>query len=269
MEMTTLSAGSFYGKPGRSFRSPHFALTESRYNPGVSLPIHSHENPYFVYILRGNYKETFAGNSRTCGPFTIVFHPAGEKHHQVFHSSVHLFRLEILKAFQGVEKSCRIDPTGMELHCTSMRKIFSNMYREFQRMDDVSPIAMEGLALLLLAEASRTGPHNRKHNDWLIQARDFIQNHHSQKLSLRRISQSVGIHPVYLSQQFVRYYGTTIGDYIRRLRVDSACKRLTDSKDQIADIAISVGFCDHAHFCRAFKEFTGMTPTHYRLRFQS
>jgi len=42
----------------------------------------------------------------------------------------------------------------------------------------------------------------------------------------------------------------------------SACLR--DGDASLADIALEAGFSDQPHFCRAFKEVTGMTPARYR-----
>jgi len=41
-------------------------------------------------------------------------------------------------------------------------------------------------------------------------------------------------------------------------------RKLAAGGQPIGDIALDAGFCDQAHFTRAFREFTGTTPAEYR-----
>jgi AraC-like DNA-binding protein len=49
------------------------------------------------------------------------------------------------------------------------------------------------------------------------------------------------------------------------LRRDIAIGQLQDTRRTIADIAIAVGFAEPSAFHRAFRKWTGMRPTDYRL----
>ncbi|MGE5471897.1 MAG: AraC family transcriptional regulator [Bacteroidota bacterium] len=48
------------------------------------------------------------------------------------------------------------------------------------------------------------------------------------------------------------------------LRRDMALARLTKSRDAIAEVAADLGYADTSAFYRAFVEWTGMAPVHYR-----
>jgi transcriptional regulator GlxA family with amidase domain len=43
-----------------------------------------------------------------------------------------------------------------------------------------------------------------------------------------------------------------------------AAHLLVNTEDAVVDIALATGFCDQAHFSRAFKAATGRTPTAFR-----
>ena len=266
-----LPSGNFYGNTFRRFETPGFALTETSYLSGSRLPKHSHENPYFGFVLFGSYSENFGTNSRTCHPSMLIYHPADEVHHQVFASEVRLFRFELKPSiFAG---SNGIGPlrnqSASEFQGGDICKWTAKMYEEFRLMDDVSLIAMDGLALLILSEILRSHISGRKCTSRLLRAKDFIRECYSENLSLSRISQEVEAHPAYLCHQFHLHFGITVGDYIRRVRIEAAREHLVKSKVSLSKIAVLSGFSDQSHFSRNFKKVTGMTPARYRAKFSS
>jgi AraC family transcriptional regulator len=72
------------------------------------------------------------------------------------------------------------------------------------------------------------------------------------------------VHPVHLAQAFRKFYHCTIGDHVRSLRIDFACRQLTMTKLPLSEIALLAGFADQSHFTRTFKEALGLPPSQYR-----
>jgi len=72
------------------------------------------------------------------------------------------------------------------------------------------------------------------------------------------------VHVVHLARVFRRFHGCTVGEYLRRLRIERAIEELRSTNKPLADIAGNSGFSDQSHFCRAFKLTVGMTPGQYR-----
>jgi transcriptional regulator GlxA family with amidase domain len=69
---------------------------------------------------------------------------------------------------------------------------------------------------------------------------------------------------------FRRVFRATVGEYVRRLRVDAAQRMLTNSDISLAQIALETGFADQSHLTRVFRRATGLTPKLYRaLRLES
>jgi AraC family transcriptional regulator len=84
---------------------------------------------------------------------------------------------------------------------------------------------------------------------------------------LNHIAQVAEVHPSHVAREFHRAYGMTIGDYMRKLRVEFVAERLVHPhKDtgSLTDMALCAGFSSHAHMASVFKRVTGMTPTEYR-----
>ncbi|HET9787346.1 MAG TPA: helix-turn-helix transcriptional regulator, partial [Pyrinomonadaceae bacterium] len=78
------------------------------------------------------------------------------------------------------------------------------------------------------------------------------------------IAHLVGVHPTHLARSFKKHYRTTVGEYLRRLRLDWATRRLSETEDSITEIALAAGFYDQSHFSHLFKQHTGLTPAEFR-----
>jgi AraC family transcriptional regulator len=140
------------------------------------------------------------------------------------------------------------------------------IYDEFCCTDAVSALAVEGLTLELLAEGVRQGPRQvqRTPPRWLRQVRDLLHEEFGQRLTLDGIAESVGVHPAHLARVFRQQQGCTVGDYVRRLRIEYACHCLRTSDTALPTIALAAGFSDQSHFSRVFKRQTGLSPAVFR-----
>lgn len=102
---------------------------------------------------------------------------------------------------------------------------------------------------------------------WAKELKEIIQDQIDTNLtlSLKELSQSLNVHPSYLSREFSRYFDDlSFGDYIRKLRIEKAIVLLNGMKHTLAEIAYLTGFSDQSHFNRIFKKHTGKTPSAYR-----
>jgi AraC family transcriptional regulator len=138
-------------------------------------------------------------------------------------------------------------------------------------MDAVSPLVIEGLALEMLAELSRRSVlplERRPVARWLEQVREIINTQFSEPLTLSQIAKSVNIHPVHIARTFRKHHRCTIGEYVRRLRIEFACRQLSTSNTPLAEIALQAGFSSQSHFSTTFRLITGLTPAQYRSTFR-
>lgn len=102
---------------------------------------------------------------------------------------------------------------------------------------------------------------------WASELKEIIQDQIDTNLtlSLKEISQSLKVHPSYLSREFSRYFNNlSFGDYIRKLRIEKSLELMKDPKYSLAEIAYLTGFSDQSHFNRIFKLHTGKNPSVYR-----
>lgn len=103
--------------------------------------------------------------------------------------------------------------------------------------------------------------------EWAKELKEIIQDHIDTNLtlSLKEISESLDVHPSYLSREFSKYFDDlSFGDYIRKLRIEKSLELLKDPKYTLAEVAYLTGFSDQSHFNRTFKTYTGKNPSVYR-----
>jgi AraC-like DNA-binding protein len=107
----------------------------------------------------------------------------------------------------------------------------------------------------------------KKVPNWAKELKEIIQDQIDTNLtlSLKEISESLNVHPTYLSREFSKYFDNlSFGDYIRKLRIEKSMELLKDPKYSLAEIAYLTGFSDQSHFNRIFKIHTGKNPSVYR-----
>ena len=131
--------------------------------------------------------------------------------------------------------------------------------------DALSPLAVEGLTLEILAAAARLDRDaGRALPPWLRQARELLDDRFAEPLSLGEVAAAVGVHPVHLAACFRRHFRASVGEYLRQRRVEAAARLLTATDTPLAEVALAVGFADQSHFTRTFRRHTGRTPSRYR-----
>ena len=87
-----------------------------------------------------------------------------------------------------------------------------------------------------------------------------------QPISLKRLADTLGVHPSYLSRAFKKEMGMTLIDYVNRLRVEEAKYLLDHGNVSVTDAAFSVGYTDPNYFSKVFTKLEHMTPHDYRKR---
>jgi len=264
-----LYEGEFFGQTLKSCEVAGLSLTETTHGPNIKLPRHAHSHAYFCIALQGTYTEVYEKKIRECHALTLAFHPPFELHSEQFRDLiVRSFNVEMKPCFleRIREHSPILDsPADFQGGLTAMLGI--RAYNEFQRMDGASPLVIEGLILEMIAEASRLRLNisSRKSDYWLSQVKEMLHAHFSENLALSSIAQKVNVHPVHLAREFRKLYRCSIGEYVRQLRIEFACKELASTDAPLIEIALRAGFFDQSHFCRVFKRSMGLTPAQYRL----
>jgi AraC family transcriptional regulator len=244
-------------------------LAEVQYEPGLRVHRHVHAHARFVLVLSGAITEIRGDDTQTYGGSTLLFRRADEPHaYAVSRAGATCLIVDVDAAWQArarthaplLEQSAAFRG-GFVLH------LAHRLHGEFRLRDEVSRLAIESIALGVLAEASRrvAKAGARPAPGWLQQARALVDAHFARPLHIADVAQRVGVHPVHLARTFRSVHQITFAGYVRHVRIEFARRELAASDAPLGDIAAAAGFCDQSHFSRLFKRYTGLTPAEYRF----
>ncbi|HYJ03767.1 MAG TPA: AraC family transcriptional regulator [Chthoniobacterales bacterium] len=95
-------------------------------------------------------------------------------------------------------------------------------------------------------------------------ARNFIDEHVAEELSLTQVAKAAETSANYLSEKFKEAVGINFVKYVARARYEKAAGLLRDADLRVSEIAFAAGFQSLSQFNRVFKKFSGKSPTEYR-----
>lgn len=106
--------------------------------------------------------------------------------------------------------------------------------------------------------------HAKESSEWLSEAIDYFDLHYTEPLTIGDAARKAGVHRSHFCTSFTRRVGMSPQVYIQRLRMEKASRLLRDTALSVGEIALSVGFQDVYGFSRAFKKWSGATPSGFR-----
>ena len=98
---------------------------------------------------------------------------------------------------------------------------------------------------------------------------DYIDNHYTEKISLKDISDECNIDYYYASHYFRSAFGINFQDYLMRMRCEKVRSMLLLTDDTLLDICVESGISDMKYMKRGFEDLYGMSPKEYRKKFKT
>jgi two-component system response regulator YesN len=96
----------------------------------------------------------------------------------------------------------------------------------------------------------------------------LVEEYYKSGITLKEVSNQLGLSPDYISSQFSRELGVNFSVYIKKLRVGKAKELLTGTNLKISEIAHRIGIDDEKYFSRVFREAEGIRPVEYRQKYR-
>jgi AraC-like DNA-binding protein len=100
---------------------------------------------------------------------------------------------------------------------------------------------------------------------WVQRMLDVIAARSADPLSLRTFAAEIGRSEEYLARLFRQQMGTTVREYIARVRLDRAAHAIRRG-DKIEAVALEIGYRSKKNFYRRFRQQFGITPGAFRKR---
>lgn len=98
---------------------------------------------------------------------------------------------------------------------------------------------------------------------------DYVRAHYREKLFVADMARVAGISVSSQERLFRETFGLTPLMYLRKTRLNAACKLLRETDKGLSSIAVQCGFNDQTNMTRAFRLELKITPLRYRRRFSS
>jgi AraC family transcriptional regulator len=246
-----------------------FRVTSAQFEPDLDLPRHTHDRATVAVVLRGSMEELVGTRSHDCPRATVLMEPAGEPHGNRFEGAGAAVVIVQPDPAAGDVLDPFVPMLARAGHARDARVavLATTLARELHAPDDLTPLAVTGLVLELLARTARLADpprRGRRPPSWLVAARDQLHDRFAEPLRVSEVAAAAGVHPVHLTREFRAAYGVTVSEYVRGLRVDWAAHRLATSGEPIAQIATRAGFTDQSHLTRAMRDRHGLTPLEWR-----
>ncbi|WP_337100456.1 AraC family transcriptional regulator [Paenibacillus sp. YIM B09110] len=92
----------------------------------------------------------------------------------------------------------------------------------------------------------------------------YLEEHFSEEIVFEDMAKEIGISYSYMRKLVYELSGKSLIDYTNQLRIENAKHLLLESKLNIAQIAIEVGYMNVQSFNRFFRKYEGMPPSSYK-----
>jgi len=99
---------------------------------------------------------------------------------------------------------------------------------------------------------------------WILQLKTLLLDRWDETPALEELSLILGVHPVTISRYFPLYFNCSLGEYMRKIKIEKAIQMIQTRQMPLTAIAHACGFFDQSHFTRTFKQVTGFLPKQFQ-----
>lgn len=195
-------------------------------------------------------------------PNSLTFIPAGCGYETTVHKTGEMFIMHYETA-EGAPDFGQKPMTVTPQHVDNFINLYSRAIRHFQSGDRYYDCMADAYRLLSEAqnEFFATAPHPYKK---MKEVKKFIdENLCDPTLRVSALSEVFGTSEVYFRREFNKYYGLTPIEYIKKQRLEFACRLLRTQLYSVAEVATRSGFDSISYFSSEFHRVMGCTPREY------
>lgn len=101
--------------------------------------------------------------------------------------------------------------------------------------------------------------------DAYLRIAEYVNLHYAEPLDNRSLAERFGYHPKYIAQLFTRHTGTSLHQYLLKVRLRNAIFLLQTTQLPVSEVARRVGFGSASYFSEYFRRCTGYPPSAFRV----
>lgn len=242
-------------------------LTEEK---GAYSSLHRHEYYEITYFTSGEGTAFINGKEYRCirGSFYILSPEDTHAHYNKNSASMRIcalkrdISLKNLYLWNGLFGTVVNLPENDQLRVNNLfQSIDDELFFKKNLYDNVAESYMDVILAIVYRNCKKS---DEKDTEWdkLI---DYL-NHNYQQVTLSEAADYLSVTKEHFCRLFKKKYGITLGDYLKRLKVQRAQELLLNTDQNILDISVSLGYASPGKFFKDFKRFTDLTPAQFRKK---
>ncbi len=227
-----------------------------------------------IYVLDGKGKIKIDDNNLQHFPGDIIIIKPGqilksessdtETPYREYFVHCYIFERADKLAEKLFTQSC---PQKINIKNQSLPQLFENLFEISSISLEDAPLRLKYTMLNIIEIIFYHIRYNPAHNNSAayaktLQARDFIEQHFAEKLTIDKIAEQVDISSSYLMAIFKKYFNCSPISYKINQQLNNA-KLLLAQNTSVSETAYKTGFESIHYFSRIFHKKTGASPTQF------
>jgi AraC-type DNA-binding domain-containing proteins len=239
----------------------------------LSYKKHAHEEYSIGIVEQGISSFWYDGKVDEIYPETMIFlppnlvHSCNPQRRNLWKYKMLYINKDWVQGFMQSRGSFTLNgPIVKDVSANGTLKTVGSMMKSLQ--SNVSPLEKEA-SILAVLEQSLTGEKKpcdmscKKEQPKLKIIREYLQEQFLGKITLDQLERASKLSKFHIIRLFKEAFKIPPHTYQTLLRINYAKKELCRHR-QLADVALEAGFYDQSHFCKVFKNYTGITPDKYQ-----
>ena len=229
------------------------------YPPGHAMAAHAHDVDQRSVLLAGALEERAGSQTSTLQAGTAGFKAAGVRHANLYGRDGAL----ILAIDGPAPGDVRDQGEWRWRQAWGLNAIRRVLGATLSGGVCLTEAANDLVALAGPTDGSADAPRAPR---WLGRVREAIDDDPA-AARVEALAAEAGVHRVHLSRRFADVFSVPFSLYRRRAMTARGVRTLLHEQDGVAAAAAEAGFADQAHFTRALKAETGLTPARLAAAF--
>ena len=232
-----LNKGTYLAPEYELFEAEGIIIGVTEFKTKIETGVwHSHENALISFAIKGGDLERRKGIEIERHPGLVTFYHSDEPHQNVY------------KLFPSKRMNIEISPvffTKYNINEDSfhfaIKKNSASKLNMFKIYKELSNDRFEHSIHLLLLEIITSGEKikNKNAQQWITTIREILHDRWNENISLKELSETAGVHPITISKHFSSYFGCTLGDYVRQLRLSKSMHLMNSASLSLTEIAFN------------------------------